>query len=140
MRSARIFAVLNLLPAYVLGAGCYILPSRFWPLDSAVIALVCVLVATSVVAFARPALAHRALRFAALTLLVIGLGVCAMFALTAAFLYSVHGSYGDLGAILMSLVLLLIVPYSLAYPSLLLLWLAKNRAPSPVAQLASGPQ
>jgi hypothetical protein len=118
------------VPALVLGAGCYALPLRFWGLDLPIVLLVFWLLGTSAVSFIWPRLAHRALRLGALALLVVGAVLLALFALSFAFLSGVHGSFGDLGEILMGLVIALVVPYALVYPVLELSWLgsAKPRA------------
>jgi hypothetical protein len=136
-------AIGNLLPAIVLGGGCYLLPLRWWAMDVPVALEVALLIVTSVIAIAKPALALRALRVAALTLLTLGALLLAAFVLCLAFVSGIHGAFGNLGAVLMTLVLLLIAPYAVLYPACELLILHRLlRAESPAAPapaLALGP-
>ena len=125
------FAIGNLVPALVLGVGLYALPVRFWVVDILVSAAVLAVSGGSGVALARPALALRALRVAAIVLLGIGLLLVGAAGLSAAFLSGVHGDYGRGGTLLMVLILFLMVPYTLVYPVLELLWLhAKRTTPA----------
>jgi hypothetical protein len=124
------FALGNLVPALVLGLGCYALPLRWWGMDVPIALLVLGLFATSGIALWRPELAPRVLRLAAFALLVVGLGLVAAFALCIAFLSGIHGAFGAFGSLLMGLVILLIVPYALVYPAVQLWWLGRvGRAP-----------
>ena len=127
-------AIGNLLPAVVLGAGCYLLPVRWWGMDLPITLVVALLLATSAIALARPVIALRALRIAAMTLLALGAALLAAFVLCLAFVSGIHGAFGNLGAVLMTLVLLLIAPYAVVYPALELLVLyrlssARDAAP-----------
>jgi hypothetical protein len=117
------FSIGNFVPAIVLGVGLYALPVRFWVVDVLVIASVVGVLGGSGVALARPALSLRALRVAALSLLGIGLLLVGAAAMSAAFLSGVHGDYGRGGTLLMLLIVFLMVPYTLVYPVLELLWL-----------------
>jgi hypothetical protein len=136
-------AIGNLLPAIVLGGGCYLLPLRWWAMDVPVVLEVVLLLVTSVIAIAKPALALRALRVAASSLLALGALLLAAFVLCLAFVSGIHGAFGNLGAVLMTLVLLLIAPYAVLYPACELLILHRLlRAESPAAPapaLALGP-
>ena len=102
-------ALANLFPAVVLGGGC-------WAMDVSVGAVVALLVVTSGLALAKPPLALRALRVAGIALLALGAALLAAFALCLAFVSGIHGAFGNLGAVLMTLVILLIAPYALVYP------------------------
>lgn len=125
------FAIGNFVPAVVLGVGLYSLPVRFWPVDVPVAAALIGVMAGSGVALARPTLSLRALRVAALALLGIGLLLVGVAALSAAFLSGVHGDYGRGGTLLMLLIVFLMIPYTLVYPVLELLWLhEKQKSPS----------
>jgi hypothetical protein len=123
------FSIGNFVPAVVLGVGLYALPVRFWAVDVFVITAVAAAVAGSAVALARPELSLRALKVAALSLLAIGLLLVGAAASSAAFLSGVHGDYGRGGTLLMLLIVFLMVPYTLVYPVLELLWLhAKQKS------------
>lgn len=126
MERQRLFALLNLLPAFVLGGGGISLPMRFWLVDGLVGITVLTLIVTSALVFARPALAQLALRIGAWVLLVLGSAIVALFALSFAFLVGVHGPFGAFGSLLMVLVLLLLIPYVLVYPAIELRWLGRR--------------
>ena len=130
MPRQRLFALLNLLPAFVLGGGAIALPMRFWLVDGLVGVTVVTLIVTSVLVFARPVLAQLALRVAAWVLLVLGSAIVALFALSFAFLLGVHGAFGAFGTLLMVLVLLLLIPYVLVYPAIELRWLGRQKEPA----------
>lgn len=122
------FAVGNLVPALLLGLGCYALPLRWWVMDVPVSLVVVLLVTSSAVALAKPPLAARVLRAAAITLLSLGLMLVAAFGLSVAFLSGVNGPFGAFGMILMGLVVMMLAPYAVVYPAAQLWWLGKNAA------------
>ena len=131
-------AIGNLIPALVLGLGCYALPLRWWGMDVPVTVVVVAVLASSAVALWNEHLAPRALRLAALALLVLGLTLVAAFGLCVAFLAGIHGAFGTFGRLLMVLVLFLLAPYTVVYPAFQL-WLlgraatAKPAGPAPEA-------
>lgn len=110
------FAIGNLVPALVLGVGCWALPERWWGLDVPIALLDALLVITTAVALSKRAQARRVLTLAAALLLATGALLVAAFVACFAFLSGVHGAFGNFGALLMLLVLLLVAPYSLFYP------------------------
>lgn len=127
-------ALANLFPAVVLGGGCYLLPLRWWAMDVSVGGVVALLAVTSVLALAKPGIALRALRVAGIALLLLGAALLGAFALCLAFVSGIHGAFGNLGAVLMTLVILLIAPYALVYPVCELLLLHRlQRAHAPVS-------
>lgn len=132
-------ALLNLVPAVVLAGGCYLLPLRWWAMDLPVGLVVSLLLVTSAVALAKPALALRSLRVAGIALLVLGATLLAGFVLCLAFLSGIHGAFGNLGAVLMTLVLLLIAPYAVVYPicELLIVHRLRRAAEAPVKEPSS---
>jgi hypothetical protein len=127
MRLLPAFALGNLVPALVLGLGCYALPLRWWGMDVPVALVVTGLLASSAAALRKPELAPRLLRGAAIALLVLGLGLVAAFGLSVAFLAGVNGPFGAFGMLLMGLVVALVAPYALVYPALQLWWLGRER-------------
>ncbi|HEY3496618.1 MAG TPA: hypothetical protein VGK73_18090 [Polyangiaceae bacterium] len=122
-RGTKGFAAGNLVAAVMLSVGLFALPVRYWLADVVVVLSIAGAAGPSVAALIRPALAPRALRIAALSLLTIGLLVIAAAALSLAFLSGVHGDYGRGGVALMTLVSFLVLPYTVVYPVLELLWL-----------------
>ena len=126
------FAIGNLVPATVLGAGLVALPVRWWPTDVVVGGAVLVLAAASSVVFGRPELTQRALTLAARVLLGTGVVLMTVAVLSMAFLAGIHGDFGRGGVTLMLLVTLLVLPYAVVYPLVELWWLGA-RAPAVVA-------
>ena len=126
-RAEVFFALGNLVPALLLGVGLFALPVRWWPADLAIgTALVC-LVGTSALVLGRPALARPALRVGAGVLLGAGLLLVAAALLSVAFLWGIHGDFGRGGVALMTLIALLVLPYTVGYPLLELAWLGPVR-------------
>jgi hypothetical protein len=128
-----LFAVGNGVPAVVLGVGVFALPVRWWPADVVIGAVVVAVLASTAAALSRPALARQALRVGASVLLGAGLLVIAVATLSLAFLAGIHGDFGRGGVTLMMLVLFLVLPYTLVYPAIELLWLGapSSRTPAP---------
>lgn len=131
------FAIGNLVPALVLGLGCYALPLRWWGMDVPVAVVVLGVLVSSGVALQNPRFGVRALRIAALALLVLGLGLVAAFALCVAFLSGIHGPFGGFGSLLMGLVVMLLTPYAVVYPAIQLWWLGRLERPSAADSVAS---
>jgi len=131
------FAVGNLVPATVLGAGLVALPVRFWPTDLVVGGSTLALALASSAVIGRPAVAHRALLIGARVLLGVGILLVTAAVLSMAFLAGIHGDFGRGGVTLMLLVTLLVLPYAIVYPLVELWWLgtgpaAVDPAPAPV--------
>lgn len=138
-RLRRGFAFGNLVPALVLGVGCWALPLRWWLMDISISVVVLALLVTSAVSLSNERLAPRLLRGAAIALLVLGLALVSAFALSVAFLSGVHGPFGAFGMILMALVVVLLLPYAVIYPCIELWWLHQLRegAAAPIAESAA---
>lgn len=120
------FAIGNLVPAFVFGLAGVALPVRY-PFADVLLSLVIVtVVASSWVALFRADRALAALRVGAVTLLALGLLLVAMAGLGVAYLRGVQGDYGRGGVLIMSLVLLLALPYLVVYPALELLLLQRR--------------
>lgn len=122
-------AVGNLVAAALWSAAGYALPHRYWLIDVPLVLTVLALVASAVVALARPAWADRALRIAAWVLLAFGLLLVFATTVSMGFLSGVHGEFGAMGVLVMALVLALAVPYALAYPVFQLAWPLRRGRP-----------
>jgi hypothetical protein len=137
------FAVGNLIPATVLGAGLLALPVRFWPTDVVVGGATLALAGASSLVMGRPAIARRALLVGARVLLGVGVLLVTAAVLSLAFLSGIHGDFGRGGVTLMLLVALLVLPYAIVYPLVELWWLgARAGAPLPApapAESGEGP-
>jgi hypothetical protein len=117
------FALGNVLPVAVLSVGLFALPVRWWPADVVVGAAILAVLATSAFVMSRPAQSRPALRIGAQVLLGIGLLIVAAAVLSMAFLAGIHGDFGRGGVTLMILVAFLVLPYTIVYPAIQLLWL-----------------
>jgi hypothetical protein len=115
------FALGNLVPAFVFGLAGAALPVRYPFADTLLSLVVAAVVGSSAVALLRPERSLAALRVGALTLLGFGLLLVMLAALSVAFLRGVQGDYGRGGVLVMSIVLLLALPYLVVYPVLELL-------------------
>ncbi|HEX5099802.1 MAG TPA: hypothetical protein VFV94_09900 [Polyangiaceae bacterium] len=131
------FAVGNLIPATVLGAGLVALPVRYWPTDMVVGGATLALAGASSLVIGRPAIARRALLIGARVLLGVGILLVTVALLSLAFLAGIHGDFGRGGVTLMLLVTLLVLPYAVVYPLVELWWLAARR---PVPAAAAAPE
>ena len=136
------FAVGNLIPATVLGAGLVALPVRFWPTDIVVGGSALALALASSAVIGRPAVARRALLLGARVLLGVGILLVSAALLSLAFLAGIHGDFGRGGVTLMLLVTLLVLPYAIVYPLVELWWLGTRpalTAPAPASVPAPAP-
>jgi hypothetical protein len=116
------FALGNLVPVAAFGLAGVALPVRYLVADVFLSLVIVTVVGSSGVALFRAERALPALRVAALTLLGLGLLLVALAALSVAYLRGIQGDYGRGGVLIMSLVLLLALPYLVVYPALEL-WL-----------------
>jgi hypothetical protein len=128
------FALGNLVPALVIGLGAYALPVRYAVADGIAALTLSLVVGSSITAVFRPERAFHALRVGALALLAFGLLLMAAAALGVAYLYGVQGPFGRGGLILMTLVLLLAVPYLFGYPVAELLAIHRRLNVPPASQ------
>jgi hypothetical protein len=112
------FALGNLVPVVTFGLAGVALPVRYLFADALLSCVVLTVVASSGVALFRAERALQALRVGALTLLGLGLLLLAAAALSVAYLRGIQGDYGRGGVAIMSLVLLLALPYLVVYPVL----------------------
>jgi hypothetical protein len=107
--------------------AAYALPVRYLIADTLVVLTVLVVLGASGWALFRPDRAFSALRIAALALLAFGLLVIALAALGVSYLYGVQGDFGRGGVVIMMLIMLLALPYLVAYPVIQLLWLGRQK-------------
>jgi hypothetical protein len=120
------FALGNLVPAVVFGLTGVALPVRYLFADVLLFLVIATVAGSSGVALFRADRALPALRVGALTLLGLGLLLIAAAGLSVAYLRGVQGDYGRGGVLIMSIVLLLALPYLVVYP-VLELWLLHRR-------------
>ncbi|HYQ28993.1 MAG TPA: hypothetical protein VER04_17305 [Polyangiaceae bacterium] len=126
-----VFGVLNVLSALVLLVGVFgVVQPRFWALDlpAAIIALVDLVSALGLLA--RLPWALRALEVSAWVSFVLGMTIVTLIAITIVFLRGIHGDYGLAALAVSSLIVALLVPYTVLLPALQLLWLKRQRVES----------
>jgi len=125
------FGVLNAVSALVLLAGVFgVVQPRFWALDvpAAIIALVELVSAVGLLG--RLPWALRALTVSAWVSFVLGLTIVSLIVITITFVRGIHGDFGVGALIVSSLIVALLVPYTVVLPALELLWLKRQRAES----------
>jgi hypothetical protein len=120
----RVFAVLDLATATLLGIGVFVgLPARWWPIDAGAAILVALLAASGVGLLLRTAWSPGVARLAARVSLAFGLVLTTMLLVTASYLGGIYGAVGQGGAVIMLLVVAMVVPYLILFPAAQLLWL-----------------
>jgi hypothetical protein len=123
-RTRIVLATADLLTAALVVFGVFVgLPTRWWPVDTAAIALVAIEVASGVGLFAGTRWAVRVARAAGALALAMGLFTVTVLALTATWLSGVYGPVGRGGALVLALVAILVFPYLVVLPVAQLLWL-----------------
>jgi len=119
-----LFGIADILTALLVAFGTFVaLPTRWLPVDAAA----CVLVALELVSGAglllRAPWGPRASSAVAAVALVVGLTVVTTLALTASWLAGVYGAVGSGGAIILTLVAALLLPYLVVLPAVKFAWL-----------------
>jgi hypothetical protein len=123
-RAALVLGVADLLTAAVVGLGVFTaLPARWWPVDSAAAMLTALEVAAGVGLLARATWGERVARAASAVALALGLFLVTVLAVTASWLSGVYGPVGAGGAIILTLVAVMALPYLVVLPVVELVWL-----------------
>jgi hypothetical protein len=123
-RVAIVFGVADLLTAAVVTLGIFFgLPARWAVVDVAAGVLVALKIASGVSLMVRARRAPAVAIAAAAVALALGLGLVTSLALTASWLSGVYGPVGRGGALLMTLVAALTLPYLVVLPAVQLFWL-----------------
>jgi len=123
------FGVLNALSASVLLVGVFgVVQPRFWALDAPAAIIALVELVSAVGLLAKLPWAERALSIAAWVTFVLGMLIVSLVLLTITFLRGIHGDYGLAALAVSSLIIALLVPYTVVLPALELLWLKRRRA------------
>ncbi|CAN5923832.1 hypothetical protein BH11MYX4_BH11MYX4_17750 [soil metagenome] len=133
-KRARIgFGVLNVGVAALVAWGVFRgLPTRWWVVDDGAAVVAGLMAASGIALLANHRLAEPITRVAGFVVLALGLAVFAALALTASWLYGVYGPVGKGGSALFALVALLVFPYVVVLPAVLLAWVGPRprREPS----------
>jgi hypothetical protein len=123
-RLALGLGVADLLTAAVMTAGVFMgLPARWAPVDVAACVLVALKLGSGVSLCARARWAPRLATAAAALALALGVALVTTLALTASWLAGVYGPVGRSGALLLTLVAALALPYLVVLPAAQLFWL-----------------
>lgn len=129
-RPSMAFGAVNLMVAALIMVGVFrALPSRWWPVDTVAVILVALLAAAGIGLIRRTPWAARVARVASFVVLGVGLVLVAVLALTASYLSAIYGPVGRGGALILSLVAALVLPYLVAVPAWQLVWLGAKRTP-----------
>ena len=122
-RAALAFGLANVATAALIFVGVFVsLPARWWPVDLPAGALVVLELVSGGALLANARWAGAALRIAAAVALVAGLLAVTVLAMTASWLSGVYGPVGKGGALVLSLVAALVLPYVVVLPAVELLW------------------
>ena len=139
-KGARIgFGALNLAVAALVAWGVFAgLPTRWWVVDDGAVVVCALLAASGIMLLVDHRLKEVVTRAAGFVVLALGLAVFAALALTASWLYGVYGPVGKGGAALFALVALLLFPYVVVLPVVLLAWVGpRARRPRVAPRLES---
>jgi hypothetical protein len=131
-RSAVAFALTNLFTSALLVVGVFGgLPARWLPVDIAAGTLIALQLASAVGMLVQAKWAVRAAQLAAASGLMVGLVLVTALAVTATWLFGIYGPVGRGGAIVMTLVAALALPYLVVIPVVELVWLRPRGKPHP---------
>ena len=126
-RAQRWFCFGNVSIAAILAAADLAVPLKSNWLDVPAVLLISTLLASSIAVFLREPRATLLLKASATLLLAFGLLVLSALALTAAFLFGVHGHFLRDGVELVVVGFGLVIPYTLAYPLVVLAYTGRAR-------------
>lgn len=122
-----LFSIVNTVIAALLGVGVFAgLPDRWFWVDGPTVLVIGVLLASSVALVHRRQWSFGVVRAAAVLVLLVGLGFLGGLTLALGFLSGLIGEVGRAGVIVFALVVALVVPYLVIYPSVLLVWCARS--------------
>jgi hypothetical protein len=122
------FGAVNLGVAALVAWGVFRgLPTRWWVVDGGAAIVTALMTASGVTLLANHRLSEVITRVCGFVVLTLGLAVFAALALTASWLYGVYGPVGKGGAALFALVALLVFPYVVVLPAVLLVWTRPRR-------------
>ncbi|HLK37799.1 MAG TPA: hypothetical protein VKU41_13655 [Polyangiaceae bacterium] len=123
-RAAIVFGTAHLLTGLLVAGGVFFgLPARWAPVDVSAVAVIA-LEATAGAGLLRATdWAERIARVTCVVALALGLGLVTVLSVTAAWLSGIYGPVGFGGAMVLSLVAALALPYLVVVPVVELVWL-----------------
>src|SRR5262249_45422202 len=109
---AIVFGAVNLVSALLVYLGVFEgLPARYWPIDTAAAIVSLALVAGAIGLFGDARWGRWAARIAAIVALGAGLALVSALAVTVSYLSGIYGPVGRGGAIILTLVAAMALPY-----------------------------
>jgi hypothetical protein len=118
------FGVVNLVSAALIGLGVFVgLPTRYWVIDVPAVVVIVLLGMAGGGLLARSAWGAPVARIASVVTLILGLVLVSLLAITASYLQGIYGPVGRGGALILTLVAALALPYLVALPAAQLVWL-----------------
>ncbi len=128
--AATAFAIGNLSVAALVAGGVFVaLPWRWWVVDAPAGVAIALLLVSSVGLLWGKSWGDDVLRASALLLLVAGLVLVAALTMAISFLTGVHGVLGQGVAVGYLVLVAIVVPYLVVFPSVQLVWI-RRRAPA----------
>jgi hypothetical protein len=127
--SALGFGAVNLVSAFLVYLGVFEgLPARYWLVDSAAALMMALFAAAGVGLLGNRRWAPRVALLACSVSLVLGLLLISTLALTVSYLSGIYGPVGRGGALILTLLAAMALPYLVALPVAQLTWLRRRPA------------
>jgi hypothetical protein len=118
------FGTVNLVSAMLVALGVFEgLPTRYWVIDVPAMVVIVLLGTAGVGLLARSTWGAPVARLASAVTLVLGLGLVGILAVTVSYLRGIYGPVGGGGALILTLVAALALPYLVVLPVAQLVWL-----------------
>ena len=130
-RAARVFGVIDLATAALIGFGVFVaLPMRWLPVDLSALVLIVLQAVAGALLLGNHRRSCLVAAAAASASLLLGMALVTTLALTAGWLSGIYGAVGTGGALILVLVSLLVVPYLIALPAVQLVWVLPHARPA----------
>ena len=135
------FGLADLASAAVIYLGVFQgLPSRWWLVDGAAVAVIALFAGAGLGLLGRAAWGPKLAWIASAVSLLLGILLVATLALTASFLSGIYGPVGRGGALILALTAALAIPYLVVLPAAQLVWVGRFRGVVLSAAPAKAPQ
>jgi len=118
------FGMVNLVSAVLVGLGVFVgLPARYWLIDVSAVVVMVLLGLAGGGLLGRRAWGAPMARVASSVTLILGLLLVGTLAVTVSYLRGIYGPVGRGGALMLTLVAALTLPYLVVLPAVQLVWL-----------------
>jgi hypothetical protein len=126
-RARKVFGSLHIATSGIVAVGVFVgLPVRYAPVDTSAGVLATALLVSGFGLLTGASWRERAARLVSWMTLGIGLALTAVLVVTASHVAGLYGPIGRGGALILSMVALLVVPYLVAVPALSVHWLSRK--------------